>query len=75
MVDLNDLIRDFAMAAEKAKIDGWSGQVRGSLRVEYRSAPHRPPPLPAGFGAAYAFALCPTADKSVLCRAGYRSAA
>ena len=53
-----------------AKIDGWSSQLRDSLSLEYLGAPHHPPPLPAGFGAVYAFAVCSTAGESAPCGTG-----
>ena len=57
VIDPSDLVRDFAAAAEKAGIDGWSRQLRDSLRLEYLLAPHSQPKLPTGYGAVYAFAL------------------
>lgn len=70
MIGLEDLVRDFAVTAERARIDGWSPQMRDSLRVEYLPAPHDQPRLPAGFGAVYAFALGVSAGESAPCRAG-----
>jgi hypothetical protein len=70
VIDLNELVRDFAVAAERAGIADWSRQLRDSLHLEYLQAPHCPPWLPAGFGAVYAFALCSTAGESAPCRAG-----
>lgn len=47
------LLEDFAAAAGAAGVEGWPCEIR----TEIRRAPHRPPPLPAGFGAVYVFAL------------------
>lgn len=44
---------DFAKAASAAGLEGWPCE----LRVDVLPAPHRPPPLPAGFGAVYLFAI------------------
>jgi hypothetical protein len=70
MLDPADLIRDFAVAAESAKIKGWSDQLLDELRHDKLLARHVPPKLPPGFGAVYAFALGATAGVSAPCRAG-----
>ena len=70
VIDLNELVRDFAIAAERARIDGWSRQLRDGLQLEYLQAPHCLPWLRAGFGAVYAFALSSSAGESAPCRAG-----
>src|SRR5262249_31286521 len=70
VIDPSDLVRDFAAAAEKAEIDGWSRQLQDSLRLEYLPAPHSQPQLSTGYGAVYAFALSSRAGESAPCRAG-----
>jgi hypothetical protein len=51
--DPDGLVEGFDAAAMAADIAGWPCAVR----VERLPAPHRPPPLPTGFGAVYAFSL------------------
>src|SRR5258708_11039160 len=70
MLDPADLVRDFAAAAETAKIKGWSDQLQDELLYEQLLAPHSPPRLPQGFGAVYAFALSTSAGESAPCGAG-----
>jgi hypothetical protein len=70
MLDPADLIRDFAAAAEAAKIKGWSDELRDELRHGRLPAPHIPPKLPPGFCAVYAFALGARAGQSAPCGAG-----
>ncbi len=47
------LVEDFAAAASAAAMEGWPCEIR----TEILRAPHRRPPLPAGFAAVYVFAL------------------
>jgi hypothetical protein len=53
LTDADALVEAFGSAALAAEIAGWPCAVR----VERLPAPHRPPPLPTGFGAVYAFSL------------------
>jgi hypothetical protein len=49
----DSLLADFAAAANSATVEAWPCKVRPETLL----APHKPPRLPAGFGAVYAFAL------------------
>ncbi len=53
LTDLDDLLGDFDAAAHVAEVQGWPCDVT-TARL---GAPHRPPALPSGYGAVYAFAL------------------
>ena len=66
MADPEVLMNDFAEAAAAAAINGWPCP----LRSEMLSAPHRPPPLPAGSAAVYVFAFSETAGKAAPCGPG-----
>jgi hypothetical protein len=53
LIDPETVLDDFGAAAALAAVEGWPCPIR----TEVLRAPHRPPPLPAGFGAVYVFAL------------------
>ncbi len=53
LTDPDALVEDFAAAASAAAMEGWPCEIR----TEILRAPHRRPPLPAGFAAVYVFAL------------------
>jgi len=66
LTDPESLILDFANAASAAGLEGWPCE----FRVEVLPAPHRPPPLPSGFGAVYLFALGSAYGETVSAGAG-----
>ncbi len=53
LTDPDTLLEDFAAAANAAGVERWPCEIRTKIL----RAPHRHPPLPAGFGAVYVFAL------------------
>lgn len=52
-IDPDSILDDFGAVAALAAVEGWPCVIR----TEILRAPHRHPPLPAGFGAVYVFAL------------------